>query len=118
MTFIPAVASLLLPRKISEKESFIVAGVRRVYEPALRGALRARWLVAAISVVVLAASGVVASRLGSEFVPQLDEGAIALQAIRLPSVSLEESVRQTTELEKVLKQFPEVDTVISKTGRA
>ena len=95
MTFIPAVASLLLPRKISEKESFIVAGVRRVYEPALRGALRARWLVAAISVVVLAASGVVASRLGSEFVPQLDEGAIALQAIRLPSVSLEESVRQT-----------------------
>ncbi|MBP6846907.1 MAG: efflux RND transporter permease subunit, partial [Kofleriaceae bacterium] len=51
MTFIPAVASLLLPRKISEKESFIVAGVRRVYEPALRGALRARWLVAAISVV-------------------------------------------------------------------
>ena len=118
MTFIPAVASLLLPRKLSEKESFIVAGVRRVYEPALRLALRARWVVAAVALAVLAGSAVVATRLGSEFVPQLDEGAIALQAIRLPSVSLEESVRQTTELEKVIKQFPEVDTVVSKTGRA
>ena len=118
MTFIPAVASLLLPRKLSEKESFIVAGARRVYQPALRAALRARWLVAAISVAILGASVVVATRLGSEFVPQLDEGAIALQAIRLPSVSLEESVRQTTELEKVILQFPEVSTVISKTGRA
>ncbi len=118
MTFIPAVASLLLPRKLSEKESFIVSGARKIYEPALRAALRARWLVAAISVAILAASGVVATRLGSEFVPQLDEGAIALQAIRLPSVSLEESVRQTTELEKVLLKFPEVSSVISKTGRA
>ena len=117
MTFIPAVASLLLPRKLSEKESFIVAGVRFVYEPLLRLALRAKWIVAAIAVVVLIASGAVASRLGSEFVPKLDEGAIALQAIRLPSISLEESVRQTTEIEKVLLQFPEVTTVVSKTGR-
>jgi cobalt-zinc-cadmium resistance protein CzcA len=69
-------------------------------------------------VAVLAAAGVVATRLGSEFVPKLDEGAIALQAIRLPSVSLEESVRQTTEMENVLLEFPEVKTVISKTGRA
>ncbi len=117
MTFIPAMASLLLPKKISEKESFIVAGVRFVYEPLLRIALRGKWLVAAIAVAVLAASGLVATRLGSEFVPKLDEGAIALQAIRLPSISLEESVRQTTELEKVLLQFPEVTTVVSKTGR-
>ena len=117
MTFIPAVASLLLPRSLSEKESFIVAGVRRIYEPALRGALRARWLVVGVAIAVLASAGVVATQLGSEFVPKLDEGAIALQAIRLPSVSLEESVRQTTEMEKVLKRFPEVTTVISKTGR-
>ncbi len=119
MTFIPALASLILPRKLSEKESFIVAGVRRVYEPSLRGALRRRWVVVAIALAVLGASGVVATRLGSEFVPKLDEGAIALQAIRLPSVSLEESVRQTTELEKVLLAFKdEVETVVSKTGRA
>ncbi len=56
--------------------------------------------------------------LGAEFVPKLDEGAIALQAWRLPSVSLEESVRQTGLIERVLKRFPEVTTVVSKTGRA
>ncbi len=118
MTFIPAMASLLLPKKIAEQESFIVVGVRRVYEPALRGAMRLRWLVLALAAAVLAGSVVVASTLGSEFVPKLDEGSIAVQSIRLPSVSLEESVRQATELEKVLLQFPEVTTVVSKTGRA
>ena len=118
MTFIPALASLLLPKKLSEKESFIVRGVRKVYEPTLRRALRAKWIVIAVAMVLLGGSALVASRLGSEFVPKLDEGAIAMQAIRLPSVSLEESVRQATELEKIVKQFPEVNTVVSKTGRA
>ncbi len=118
MTFIPAMASWMLPRRLSEKESLLVAGARRLYEPALRGALRLRWVVLAAAIAVLASSGFVATRLGSEFVPKLDEGAIALQAIRLPSISLEESVRQTTELERVLRQFPEVETVVSKTGRA
>jgi len=118
MTFIPAAASLLLPKRLSEKESVIVTGARRLYLPTLRLALRARLAVVVVAVAVLAASAVVATRLGSEFVPQLDEGAIAMQAIRLPSVSLEESVRQTTELEKVIKEFPEVTTVVSKTGRA
>ncbi len=118
MTFIPAVASMLLPKRMSEKESFLVRAVRFVYEPALRVALRWRWAVVAAGLAVLVGSGFVATRLGTEFVPKLDEGAIAMQAIRLPSVSLEESVRQMTELEKVLKTFPEVTTVVSKTGRA
>ena len=118
MTFIPALASILLPRKLSEKESLLVIGARKVYQPALRGALRLRWIVLAIALAVLVGSGAVATRLGTEFVPKLDEGAIALQAVRLPSISLEESVRQTTALEKVLLQFPEVKTVVSKTGRA
>lgn len=118
MTFIPAVASLLLPRKLSEKESLIVRGARKVYEPALRGALRFRWVVVVAAVAALGSSVLVASRLGSEFVPKLDEGAIAMQSMRLPSVSLEESVRQATELEKIVLKFPEVQTVVSKTGRA
>lgn len=118
MTFIPAVASLLLPRKLSEKESFLVRAVRKVYEPALRGALRVRWVVVIVSLAILGGSALVATRLGSEFVPKLDEGALAMQSMRLPSVSLEESVRQATELEKVVMQFPEVKTVVSKTGRA
>lgn len=118
MTFIPAVASLLLPRKLSEKESFLVRAARKVYEPALRGALRVRWVVVIVSLLILGGSALVATRLGSEFVPKLDEGALAMQSMRLPSVSLEESVRQATELEKVVLQFPEVKTVVSKTGRA
>ena len=117
-TFVPALASLVLPRKISEKDSFIVAGVRKVYEPALRGAMKHPVLTVFAAMIALAGSGLMATRLGAEFVPTLDEGAIALQAWRPPSVSLEESVRQTTEMEKVLKEFPEVRTVISKTGRA
>ncbi len=118
LTLMPAMASLLLGRKISEKESFIVAVVRRGYEPLLRRAMRWRWATLALALAVLIGSGITATRLGAEFVPRLDEGAIALQAWRLPSVSLEESVRQTTLLEKVLMRFPEVITVVSKTGRA
>jgi heavy metal efflux system protein len=117
-TFVPALASVLLPRKISEKDSFLVAGARKLYAPALRGAMRRPRITVLVAAVALAGSGWLATRLGAEFVPTLDEGAIALQAWRPPSVSLEESVRQTTELEKVLTEFPEVITVVSKTGRA
>ena len=118
LTFIPALASLLLPARLSEKESFIVAGVRRVYEPLLGRAMRRRWATAGIAVAVLLGSLAVIPFLGAEFVPRLDEGALAVQSWRLPSVSLEESIRQSTEMEKVLKRFPEVVTVVSKTGRA
>lgn len=117
-TFVPALASLLLPKKLSEKDSFLVAGARKLYTPVLRAAMRVPLLTVAVAAAALAGSGVLATRLGAEFVPTLDEGAIALQAWRPPSVSLEESVRQTTEMEKVLLEFPEVTTVVSKTGRA
>jgi len=118
MTFVPALASLLLPRQLAEKESFLVAGVRRWYEPLLRKTIQRRWPAVGAAVGALAITLVILPFLGAEFVPRLDEGAIALQAWRLPSVSLEESVRQTGELERVLKQFPEVTTIVSKTGRA
>jgi cobalt-zinc-cadmium resistance protein CzcA len=118
LTLIPALASLLLPRRISEQESFIVAGVRRFYEPLLARAIRRRGVTVAVALAVLGGCAAVIPFLGAEFVPRLDEGAIALQSWRLPSVSLEESIRQSTELEAVLKRFPEVATVVSKTGRA
>ncbi|MDX2089704.1 MAG: CusA/CzcA family heavy metal efflux RND transporter [Kofleriaceae bacterium] len=117
-TFVPALASMLLPRKMAEKDSFLVAGARKVYDPALRRSMRHPRITALLALVTLAGAGLLATRLGAEFVPTLDEGAIALQAWRPPSVSLEESIRQTTELEKTLKEFPEVTTVVSKTGRA
>ena len=118
LTFVPALASLLLPRALAERESFLVSGVRGRYEPLLKRAIARRRLTLGIAVGVLVVTALIVPFLGAEFVPRLDEGALALQAWRLPSVSLEESVRQTTELEKVLKKFPEVITVVSKTGRA
>ncbi len=118
LTFIPALASALLPARISEKESFIVAAARRVYEPLLGHAIHRHRVTVGVAVVALAGSLAIAPFLGAEFVPRLDEGSIAIQAWRLPSVSLEESIRQSTELERVLKRFPEVTTVVSKTGRA
>ncbi|MDY7229870.1 efflux RND transporter permease subunit [Hyalangium rubrum] len=118
LTLIPALASLFLSRKGTEKESFIIQGARRVYEPALAWCLRRRKTVVGIALTVLVLSLATVPLLGAEFVPKLDEGAIALQAWRVPSVSLEESVRQTGLIERVLKRFPEVTTVISRTGRA
>jgi cobalt-zinc-cadmium resistance protein CzcA len=118
LTFIPALASVLLPARISEKESFIVSAARRVYEPLLGRAIHRYRVTVGVAVVALAGSLAIAPFLGAEFVPRLDEGSIAIQAWRLPSVSLEESIRQSTELEKVLRRFPEITTVVSKTGRA
>jgi cobalt-zinc-cadmium resistance protein CzcA len=118
LTLVPALASLFLPRKVKEQESFILRGARRVYEPALAWCLSRRKAVVGIALAILVASLATIPLLGAEFVPRLDEGAIAIQAWRVPSVSLEESIRQTTLIEKVLKRFPEVTTVVSRTGRA
>ncbi len=118
LTFVPALASVLLPRKTKEQESFVVAWTRRVYEPALSWCLRRRLPVVGIAAGVLTVSLAVAPFFGAEFLPKLDEGAIAIQAWRVPSVSLEESIRQSAVVEKVLQRFPEVETVVSRTGRA
>lgn len=118
LTFVPALASLVLPRRMKEEESYLVRGVRRPYEKALAYVLRRPLLAPAVAAVLLVVSLATIPFLGAEFMPRLDEGAVAIQAWRVPSVALEESVRQTGEIERVLKRFPEVVTVVSKTGRA
>ena len=118
LTLTPVLASIFLPGDLTEEESFIVRGARKVYEPWLARAMVRPILTTAIAAGLFLASLAIAPFLGAEFVPRLDEGSLALQAWRLPSVSLEESIRQTTQLEQVLKKFPEVTTVVSKTGRA
>ena len=118
MTFVPALASMILPRFVQEKESFIVAGARKLYAPALTWCLGRRKTVVGLASAGFLASVVAASLMGAEFIPRLDEGTISVQAWRLPSVSLEESVRQSATIERVLKRFPEVTSVLSRTGRA
>lgn len=118
MTLVPALAATFLPRRLAEKESGVVVAARRFYLPILDKVMSRHRLTAAVAGVVVASSVVAMPFLGAEFLPRLEEGALALQAFRLPSASLAESVRQTGLIEKTLEQFPEVTTVVSKTGRA
>ena len=120
LTVMPVMASLFLARKFSEKDSFLVRWCKRGYEPLLRRAIARPVPVFLIAVAAFGVGVVIASRFGAEFIPKLDEGDMAVQAIRLPSVSLERSIELTTEIEKtLLAEFPEeVRSVISKTGRA
>jgi len=120
LTLVPAAASLIYRNGLSEKEPLLARVVRRIYEPLLSLALRARPAVILVAALAIGGGAWLGARMGAEFVPRLDEGAIAMQAIRLPSVSLEESIAATTRIEAVLLDaFPdEIETVISRTGRA
>ncbi|PHQ32063.1 efflux RND transporter permease subunit [Rhodopirellula bahusiensis] len=119
LTVIPMLASLFLARKFNEKDAFLVRWCKRGYAPVLRLAIARPLPTFLIAAVAFGMGVVIASRFGAEFVPKLDEGDIAVQAVRLPSVSLEKSVEITTDIETLLlDEFPdEVESVISKTGR-
>ncbi len=118
LTYIPAMLTFVLRGKVAETESPIIRYVRRWYEPARAFVMRRRIPALTVALVLVIVSGALFPFLGAEFIPRLDEGSLAVQIARLPSVSLTESIRIGTETEKVLKGFPEVTTVISKTGRA
>lgn len=121
LTFLltPVLISLALRGKVVEKDVWLMRRAKRIYEPALEWTLGHGKRVLAGATVAVALALAAIPFLGSEFIPRLDEGAFALQVLRLPSVSLEESVRQTTQLEQVLlAEFPnEVEEVVAKTGR-
>ncbi len=119
LTVVPVLASLLIRRAPKRHETALVRGFRWLYEPSLAVAMRHRLAVISLAAAVFAAGVGTAASLGSEFIPRLDEGAIALQVWRLPSISVEEAAQQSTMLEQVLlAEFPdEIATVVSKTGR-
>ncbi|MFA4071435.1 CusA/CzcA family heavy metal efflux RND transporter [Xanthomonas perforans] len=116
LTFVPAAIALALSGKVDEKENRIMAWMRRGYEPLLNFSLRRGALVGIAAVVLLGISALMASRLGSEFVPSLDEGDIALQAMRIPGTSLTQSIGMQRVLEERLAKMPEVERVFSKIG--
>jgi cobalt-zinc-cadmium resistance protein CzcA len=118
LTYVPAMLTFVLRGQVAETESPIIRYARRWYEPARAFVMRRRMPALTAALVLVIVSGALFPFLGAEFIPRLDEGSLAVQIARLPSVSLTESVRIGTETEKVLKSFPEVTTVISKTGRA
>lgn len=118
VTFVPAAIAMFVTGKVEEKESLILVRAHRWYEPKLRYALAntKKMIVGAAALVVV--SGLIAMRMGSEFIPSLDEGDIALHALRIPGTSLTQAVGMQTTLEARIKEFPEVKTVFAKLGTA
>jgi cobalt-zinc-cadmium resistance protein CzcA len=118
-TVTPVLSALLLRHRGPEREAWTIRWLKRAYAPALDWALRRGGLVVTVALLAVVAAGAAATRLGAEFIPQLDEGDLAIHALRLPSVSLEEAVEQASMIERELRQaFPdEIRTVVSKTGR-
>jgi len=118
VTFIPAVAALFLSRPMAEKENWLMRVAKTAYEPLLNLTLRNGALVVTTSVVMVVLSGLLATRMGTEFVPSLDEGDIALHALRIPGTSLSQAIGMQESLEKRIKEFPEVERVFAKIGTA
>ena len=116
LTYVPAMLALILKGNVSESESFLVRWAKQIYRPSLAFVMKFRAQVLAIAVATVIISGLAFPYLGGEFIPRLDEGDILVEAILLPSVSLNQSMVLTTEAEKSLKAFPEVKTIVSKCG--
>jgi cobalt-zinc-cadmium resistance protein CzcA len=118
LTFIPAAVALLIGDKVGEKENRLMAWSKRRYEPILDWAMLSKPLVLTVVGVVIVLSGLLMTRMGSEFIPSLNEGDIALHALRIPGTSLTQAIEMQTELERNLKSFPEVSRVFAKIGTA
>jgi cobalt-zinc-cadmium resistance protein CzcA len=116
LTFVPAAVAVFMGGKISEKESRIIIASKSLYRPILESALRWRGVVISGASLLVLACVWLLTTLGSEFIPQLDEGDIALHALRIPGTGLEQSIEMQEILEQRLKAFPEVDKVYAKIG--
>lgn len=118
ITFIPAAVALFIGDKVGEKENLLMSWAKRRYEPLLNWSLASRALVLTAAGMVVLLSGLLVTRVGSEFIPSLNEGDIALHALRIPGTSLTQAIEMQTELERTIKGFPEVDKIFAKIGTA
>jgi cobalt-zinc-cadmium resistance protein CzcA len=117
MTFMPAMASLALPRNMTDKDVFLVRWIKRLYIPLVSRAISHPVVTTLIALAVFAVSIPVGMNLGAEFMPKLEEGDLLIEAVRLPSASLEGAIDMSTQIERETLKNPEVLTVFSKTGR-
>ncbi|WP_194724101.1 CusA/CzcA family heavy metal efflux RND transporter [Noviherbaspirillum malthae] len=119
ITFIPAAVALFIGNKVAEKENVVMQGAKRLYGPVLDFVMANKPVVLTFAAVTIILSGLLATRLGSEFVPSLNEGDFAIQALRIPGTSLSQSVAMQQQLERTLKQkHPEIDRIFARTGTA
>jgi len=118
VTFVPAAVATFVSGKVQERDNWLMLTAHRGYKPLLKLALRARLLVVAAAGLLLVGAGVLATNLGSEFLPTLDEGDVAMHALRIPGTSLSQAVSMQGILEEQVKALPEVLHVFSKIGTA
>ena len=116
VTFVPAAIAIFVRGKVSEKENWLMAKARACYEPVLYFSLKRPLLPLIIAAAVMFYSGLQAKQLGTEFLPQLDEGDIAVHALRITGTGLQQSVEMQKNLEKVIGELDEVERVFSKIG--
>ena len=118
LTFVPAAVAQFVTGKVSEKETRVMRSVSGFYGPLLEKVLTARKAVVAAAAILTVLAGLLATRLGTEFIPNLDEGDIAMHALRIPGTSLTQAIGMQRQLEARIKQFPEVEEVVAKIGTA
>jgi len=115
-TFVPAAIAAFLGGKVSERENWLLRSLSALYRPALRVALGAKLAIVTAALCIFALSMVLASRMGREFIPSLDEGDIAMHALRIPGTSLSQAVTLQNTLESEIAKLPEVDRIFAKIG--
>ena len=118
LTFVPAMVALLVRGKVAENENILMQSALRLYSPILDFVMRQRILVIISALVLLIAGSIGFTQLGQSFIPQLDEGDIAMHAMRIPSTGIEQSTRMQLHVENAVKTMREVKVVFSKTGTA
>lgn len=118
ITFVPAAVAIFVSGKVSEKENIFMRAAKRVYLPLLTRAIEYRKSVAFIAVAIVVVMGAAAIRMGGEFIPSLDEGDVALAAIRIPGTSLTQSLELQIALENRVRQLPEVKDFFTRIGTA
>ncbi|MCE4226286.1 CusA/CzcA family heavy metal efflux RND transporter [Methylobacterium sp. C25] len=118
LTFVPALIAIVITGKVDEEDNLIIRSFKAVYRPVLASAVRAPFAFVGGALVLLVGAGILFTRLGTEFIPQLDEKSIALNATRIPSTSLTQSQAMQLKVEQAISKFPEVAYVFSKTGTA
>jgi heavy metal efflux system protein len=118
LTVVPAAIALFVRGKVSEKQNFLMRGITWLYKPALQFAIKFRWAVVTLAVGLVVITVIQANRMGTEFIPNLDEGDFALHALRIPGTSLTQAIEMQSLLESRLKTIPEVSHVFTKIGTA
>ncbi|MFM2198654.1 MAG: hypothetical protein RLZZ505_2086 [Verrucomicrobiota bacterium] len=118
VTFVPAAIAIFMRGKIAEKENFIIRGAKGLYLPLLKISVANRGVIAVAAAVVVALSLLLATRMGSEFIPNLDEGDLAVHSLRVPGTSLSQAIHMQNTVESEFKKFPEVAETFSKIGTA